>query len=161
MFFSVFLRAGRLDGFSNRAPGRVGALQGRRLLRGLRPGTYIDDAAATSGGGARPQGEHPREYGSNGRKRASGEPLTGCGKRKNKAMAINRTMTVERARAQYLKAASASKRGEFGSEAQHMAARRDMQAAKRTLQMAQLRDRLNGARGRHIARPMDWNEELL
>ena len=77
------------------------------------------------------------------------------------AVAINRTMTVERARAQYLKAATATNRGRFGTEAQHMAAQRDMRVAKKALQMAQLRDRLNGARGRRIARPMDWNEELL
>ena len=72
-------------------------------------------------------------------------------------MTINRVLSVAQARSQYLLRLSEAKKA--NSRADRDTATRAVKLAMRSLQQAQMTERIRGAR-RRIPRPLDWNAEI-
>lgn len=70
-----------------------------------------------------------------------------------------RVLTVTKARSIYLKTLADSKLP-VASEQERLHVQKELKAAQRVLQQAQMHERIRGGSTRRISRPTDWNEEL-
>lgn len=71
---------------------------------------------------------------------------------------MQRVLSVARARSLYLQSVNESKRHDSSKE--RAEALKQLKVAERTLQQAQMHERLRSRGKARIVRPSDWNEEL-